>query len=375
MPQERQTQYAYVGSNSRIARNDGVDPAVAGISVYAVNPDSGELNLVQRVPSDNPFFFAFHPSESFLYAVNLVNDFGGERSGSVESYAVDRDSGQLSLINRVSAGGSDPCHLAVDPSGTYVTVANYGSASWTVLPIAEDGSLGDVVHVEERAGSGPNAARQEASHPHAITYDPTGSYLVGADLGTDKVIVFKLDAGNGRLKTVWEARLAPGAGPRHVAFNSDGTQLYVLNELNATITLFPFDASSGSIGEEIDTILTIQPEAVGPMTTAEIFLHPSGRFLFNSNRGQPISLTPESDAIVAFQVDQDTGKLRLIGHMMDEIGVPWNFAFDASARRLFAPNFKNDSITVYDIDLETGELKYTGVKYESPKPFCIIMSH
>jgi 6-phosphogluconolactonase (cycloisomerase 2 family) len=358
-----------------MARDLGADAAVAGISVYLVNSDTGELELVQQVGSDNPFFFAFHPSGAFIYAVNLTNDFEGEKSGSVEAYAVDPDSGTLTFLNRQATAGSDPCHLAVDPGGRFLTVANYGGASWSVLPIAEDGSLLPVTHEETRAGSGPNAARQDAPHPHAITYHPTGKFLIGADLGTDKVIVFRLDTGSGALKPVWEARLAPGAGPRHVAFNAEGNRLYVLNELNATITLFDFDVDSGAIGNEIQTILTVQPEAVGPMTTAEILLHPSGKFLFNTNRGQPISLTPESDSIVSFQIEEATGRLTLVGHMMEEVGVPWNIAFNAAGTKLYAPNFKNDSITIYDVDQNSGALTYTGIKYDSRKPFCIIMSH
>ena len=365
-------QFAYVGSNSRIARAAGEDPARAGISVYRVDEATGSLDLVQRLPSENPFFFAFHPSGSFAYVVNLINDFG-EQSGSVEAYAVDASTGELSFINRQSTSGSDPCHLAVDPGGRFLTVANYGGASWVVLPIEPDGSLGAVVHVEPRAGSGPNTQRQNASHPHAITYSPDGSFLVGADLGTDRVIVFRLDAGSGRLDTVGETSLAPGAGPRHVAFSADGTRLYVVNELNATITLFPFDPATGAIGAEIQTILTVQPEAVGPMTTAEIMLHPGGDFLYNSNRGQPASRTPESDAIVAYSVDQSSGELTLVGHMTEAIGVPWNFAFNRGGTRMFVPNFDLDTISVYDIDLESGALAYTGVRYETPKPFCVVM--
>lgn len=366
-------QYAYVGSNSRLSRQHGLGEEPYGLSVFAVDVDSGELEPVQRIASDNPFFVVFHPSGNFAYVVNLINDFEGQRAGSVEAYAVDRASGELSLLNRQSSIGSDPCHLAVDPGGRFLTVANYGGASWVVLPIAADGTLGEAVHEEKRVGSGPNEHRQDASHPHAITYTPDGRFLIGADLGTDRVIVFQLNTETGRLRTVTEARLAPGAGPRHVAFSADGTRLYVLNELNATITLFPFEPETGAIGAEVQTVLTIQPEAVGPMTTAEIRLHPSGRFLYNTNRGQPISLTPESDALVAFRIDEATGELTMIGHTMDEIGVPWNFAFNAAGTMLYAPNFKNDSITLYDIDLESGALTYTGLKNATPKPFCLIM--
>jgi 6-phosphogluconolactonase len=365
--------YAYVGSNSRIARENGGDPDTCGISVYAVNESSGSLQLVQQVPSDNPFFFTFHPSGSFAYVVNLIDDFEGAKSGSVEAYAVDPATGRLSFINRQATRGTSPCHLAIDSTGQYLVIANYGTGTWVVLPIASDGSLGEVVHEELRVGSGPNTQRQDASHPHAITADPSGKFLIAADLGTDRVIVFQLDTTTGRLRTITEAKLAPGAGPRHVAFNASGDRLYVLNELNATITLFGFDPETGAIGAEVQTILTIQPEAVGPMTTAEIFLHPSGEFLLNTNRGQPISITPESDAIVTFRVDQETGRLTLVGHTMDGIGVPWNFDFNRDGSRVYVPNFKNDTLTVYDFDLETGSLTKANLTVETPKPFCLIM--
>ncbi|MCC6792859.1 MAG: lactonase family protein [Thermomicrobiales bacterium] len=367
-------QFAYVGSDSRTAIAAGAEPDATGISVYSVDPESGALSLVQTVPSDNPFFFAFDPTGQFLYAVNVIGDYEGTESGSVEAYAIDPATGELTFLNRVSSGGAVAAQPAVDPTGSFVVVANYNGENVTVLPINPDGSLGEVVSSVTREGTGPNAARQEMSHPHAAVFDPGGDFVVVADLGTDEVIVYRLDLETGALTEVSVAGTAAGAGPRHVAFYADGTILYVVNELDATISVFAYDPASGTIGEELQTISTVPDPFEGTKSTAEIMIHPSGRFLYNSNRGQPDTTTPEGDAIVGFAIDPETGLLTLIGHTTDEIGVPWSFAFDASGRYLYAANYDGDSITQYAIDQETGELTNTGQTVDVPKPFVIQMS-
>jgi 6-phosphogluconolactonase (cycloisomerase 2 family) len=368
-------QFAYVGSDSRAAIEAGVDPATVGISVFAVDPDTGALTLVQTLPSDNPFFFAFDPTQRFLYAVNVIGDYEGEESGSVEAYAVDPESGELTFINRQSSQGSTAAHLAVDPSGKYLVVANYNGANIVVLPINADGSLEPVVSEVTRTGSGPNAERQDLPHPHAVTFDPAGNFIAAADLGTDQVVTYKLDTDSGELEQISEAATAPGAGPRHIAFNADGTLMYVINEMGATITVFAYDAETGAIGEEIQTISTVPDPFEGTKSTAEIFIHPSGKFLYNSNRGQPDATTPEGDAIVAYAIDPASGELTLIGHTVEDIGEPWSFAFDASGERLYAANYADDSITQFAIDQDTGELTPTGESTEIAKPYVIVLSH
>jgi 6-phosphogluconolactonase len=368
-------QFAYVGSDSRTAIDAGADPATVGISVFAVDPDSGALTPVQTVPSDNPFFFAFDPTQRFLYAVNVIGDYEGEESGSVEAYAVDPDTGELTFINRQSSQGSTAAHLAVDPSGKFLVVANYNGANIVVLPMNADGSLEPVVSEVARTGSGPNAERQDMPHPHAVTFDPAGSFIAAADLGTDQVVTYKIDTDSGELEQVSEASTAPGAGPRHIAFNADGTLMYVVNEMGATITIFAYDAETGTIGEEVQTISTAPDPFEGTKSTAEIFIHPSGKFLYNSNRGQPDATTPEGDAIVAFAIDPDSGELTLIGHTIEDIGVPGSFAFDASGERLYAANYADDAITQFAIDQDTGELTPTGESTEIAKPYVIVLSN
>lgn len=367
-------QFAYVGSDSRTAIADGADPSTVGISVFAVDPESGSLTLVQTLPSDNPFYFASDPTLRFLYAVNVIGDYEGEESGSVEAYAIDPATGELTFLNRQSSGGAVAAQPAVDPSGQYVVVANYNGANITVLPINPDGSLGEVVGTVERTGTGPNTARQDMPHPHAAVFDPAGSFIAVADLGTDEVLTYQLDIETGQLAEVSVATTAGGAGPRHVAFNADGTILYAVNELDATITVFAYDAATGTIGEEMQTISTVPDPFVGTKSTAEILIHPSGKFLYNSNRGQPDSTTPEGDAIVGFAIDPETGLLTLIGHTTEGIAVPWSFAFDATGQYLYAANYDGDSIVQFVIDQGTGELTVTGETTTVPKPFVIQMS-
>ncbi len=366
-------QFAYVGSDSRSAIAAGADPNAVGISVFTVDPSTGVLTHVQTVPSDNAFFFDFHPSGNLLYAVNVIGDYEGGTTGSVEAYQRDPATGMLTFINRVPSGGGTAAQPAVDPSGRWLIVANYGGENITVLPINEDGSLGDVVTGLSLEGSGPHE-RQDKSYPHAVVFDPSGNFIGVADLGGDQVLILALDGETGELSIVSEASSAPGAGPRHVAFNDAGTLMYVVNELNATIDVWEYDSATGTLGASIQTISTVPEPFEGTKSTAEIMIHPSGLFLYNSNRGQPDSTTPEGDAIVAYSIDQATGMLSLIGHTTEEIEVPWSFAFDASGTFLYAANYGDSSITQFTIDQTTGELTFTGNRTEVDIPFVIQMS-
>jgi 6-phosphogluconolactonase len=367
--------FAYVGSYTRAAAEAGADASHLGISVYAVDPATGTLSHVQTVPSDNPSFVALHPSRRFLYAVCENADFEGADSGAVEAYAIDPATGRLGFINRQSSAGSNSAHLAVDPTGDHVVVANYMGTNFAVLPINADGSLQPVSGTFANSGTGPNPARQEQPHPHATTFDPGGNFLATADLGIDKVQVFRLNHESGTLELVSEAATAPGAGPRHLAFNPDATIVYVLNELAATIIAFAYDAATGTIGAELQTISTVPEPFVGSKSTAEIFVHPSGKFLYSSNRGDPDSTTPEGDAIVAWAIDPFSGELTLIGYTIDEIEVPRNFALDPTGTWLYAANQESDTIVQYAIDQEHGELTPTGHVVETTKPVAIVFTN
>jgi 6-phosphogluconolactonase len=367
-----EARFAYVGAYTREAPGGGGTATPVGISVFAVAAGTGALSLVQTVPSDNPSFLALDPTESFLYAVNEIDDFEGGGNGSVEAYAIDPVTGETSLINREDAGGAIPAHLAVDPTGSDVVVAHYVGGNFTVLPIRDDGGVDPVSDSVENSGSGPNQERQEAPHPHAVVFDPVGGFAVTADLGIDKVQVFRLDTATGQLEQVSEASVAAGAGPRHLAFSPDASFLYVINELDATITVFAYDAATGQIGAEIQTISTVPADFDGTKSTAEIAVHPSGQFLYGSNRGMPDSTSPVADSVAGYSVDQTTGELTLIGHTTDGIDFPRNFAIDPTGTWLYVCNQQGDSIVQFAIDQATGELSPTGQVTTSPTPVCLV---
>ena len=294
--------FVYVGSYTKNPPGGGSNNPV-GLSVFRFDPATGALSPVQQVQSANPSFAALDPTRRFLYVINEIDDYEGQKSGSAEAYAIDPSTGMIKLLNRQSLNSPIPAHLAVDPTGHHLVVANYIGGDFVVLPIEADGRLGPVSGDIKDTGSGPNEKRQEAPHPHSVVFDPAGHFIAAADLGIDKVQVFRLT--DGGLAPVSEAPVAPGAGPRHIAFDVGGKRFYVVNELNATVTAFAYDAATGQIGRELQTVSTEPPGYSGPHSTAEIAVHPSGKFLYASNRGH--------NSIVGYRIDPSTGLLSVIG--------------------------------------------------------------
>jgi 6-phosphogluconolactonase len=324
--------YAYIGTYTRDAPGgDSGEAQSEGIYVAKVDQETGQLEPLQTVRSDNPSFLALAPDQRFLFAINEVADFEGKEVGSVEAYRIDEASGEIALINRQALPGPIPAHLAVDPSGQYLVVALYMGASYVVLPIGADGSLGAPVDEIAQQGSGPNKERQEAPHPHAVTFDPAGRYIATADLGIDKVESFELQ--EGKLAKVSEVAMEPGSGPRHVAFNPDGTMLYVINELNATIAALPYDADSGKLGEAIATVSTVPEDFPEAKSTAEIMVHPSGRFLYGSNRR--FSDHPAADSIAVYRLDE-RGVPERVQLVTEDIAFPRAFQLDPTGTWLYA---------------------------------------
>jgi 6-phosphogluconolactonase (cycloisomerase 2 family) len=369
------TQFAYVGSDSRSQAGAATPVAEpVGISVYSIDPATGALSLIQTLPSDNAFFFAFDQDQSHLYAVNVIGDYNGGTNGSVEAYARDAETGMLTFLNRVDSGGAVSAQPAVDPSGKWVVVANYSGANVTVFPINEDGSLGEMSSEVTREGTGPNAERQDQSRPHAAVFDPSGNFVAVADLGTDSVVTYAFDPATGTLTEASTVQSQPGSGPRHIAFNADGTIMYVVNELDATINVYAYDAATGAIGELLQTVSTVPDPFEGVKSTAEIAIHPSGQFLYNTNRGFEDTVTPEGDAVVAWAINPDDGTLTLVGHTTEEIGQSWSIAFDTGGANLYAANYTDGTVTQFAVDPATGALTYTGNRTDVPFPFVIAIS-
>ncbi len=362
--------YAYIGTYTHDAPGGDSGKAHSeGIYVAKVDQETGKLELVQTVTSDNPSFLALSPDQRFLFAINEIDDFEGKDAGSVEAYRIDQGSGKLALINREALPGPIPAHLQVDPSGKYLVVALYMGGSFAVFPIGADGSLGAPTDVVQQHGSGPNKERQEAPHPHAVMFDPAGRYIATADLGIDKVETFELQ--DGKLAKVSEVALPPGSGPRHLAFRPDGSMLYVISELKATVTALPYDADSGKLGEPVAAVSTVPDDFPAAKSTAEIMVHPSGKFLYGSNRR--FSDHPDADAIVVFKLDEK-GVPEREQFVTQDIAFPRAFQLDPTGKWLYACNQKGDTIVQFAIDQQTGKLTPTGNTAEVPTPVSLVFT-
>ncbi|MDF2441411.1 MAG: 6-phosphogluconolactonase [Abditibacteriota bacterium] len=336
-----------------------------GIYVYRLDSTSGRLSDTgQTADAKNPSFVAVHPSGRYLYSVSEVGDVDGKPGGGVSSYAIDAQTGGLTLLNQQSSRGSGPCHVAVDATGRLLTVANYGGGSIASLPIKADGSLDEAASFFQHTGSSVNPQRQKEPHAHSVTMDPANRFAFACDLGLDKILIHRLDAPKGQLipNDVPFATVHPGAGPRHFAFHPSSRFGYVINELDSTVSAMSYDAERGEL-REIQSISTLPAGFTGNSSCADIQIAPSGRFLYGSNRGH--------DSIVIYLIDETTGRLTLVGHQPTQGRTPRNFAIDPSGHFLLAANQDSNNIVVFRIDTETGGLTPTGQTIEVPAPVCV----
>lgn len=339
------------------------DKSSKGIYVGAFDPAEGRLSAIElAAEAARPSFLAIHPRRPLLYAVGEVADFQGRKTGVVRAFAIEA-SGKLRLLNEQPSGGAGPCHVAVEPGGRCVLVANYAGGSVASLPIEEDGRLKSPGSVVQHQGRGPNPRRQEGPHAHSINVDPTGRFALAPDLGCDKVFVYRLEAAAGRLvpHDPPAVTLAPGAGPRHLAFHPNGQFAYVINELNSTVTALAYDGAAGRL-QVLSSVSTLPPDFSGSNTTADIHVHPSGKFLYGSNRGH--------DSIALFAIAGD-GTLRPLGHQSTRGKTPRNFALDPSGQYLLAANQDSDTVALFRIDAQTGLLSPLGEPVAVPRPVCI----
>lgn len=312
----------------------------------------------------NPSFLALHPKLPRLYACGEVGGFAGGKGGAVSALAIDEASGRLTLLNQQSSGGAGPCHLSVDPAGRNVLVANYGGGSVAALPLDDEGRLKEPSAVVQHSGSSVHPTRQKGPHAHSVNLSPDGRFAFVADLGLDKLMIYRFDSAVGGLSAndPPNAAMAPGAGPRHFAMHPSGRFAFVINELNSTITSLAYDAASGGF-RAIDSVSTLPDEFDGRNTTAEVVVHPSGRFVYGSNRGH--------DSIAVFALDETTGRLTARGQTPCGGRTPRNFAIEPSGRFLLAANQDSDNVVVFRIDPENGALKAAGVELKAPTPVCV----
>lgn len=336
-----------------------------GIYLMEFNTRTGALTSKGlAAETKDPSFLAIHPNKKYLYAVGEVMEYQGKPSGAVTAFSIDPQNGKLTPLNSQPSGGTGPCHIVVDREGRCALVANYGGGSVASLPIRPDGKLGEPVSVIQHRGSSVNKSRQEAPHAHSINVDPANQFAFAADLGLDQVLIYRLDPTTCKL-TPHEppfATVAPGSGPRHFAFHPSGKYAYVINELLCTITAFRYDPAKGTL-TEIQTVTTLPHELRPGYTTAEVVVHPSGKFVYGSNRGH--------NSIAVFTVDEATGKLTPAGHQGQGIKTPRNFNVDPSGRFLLVGNQDGDSVSVFRIDAQSGALTPVGEPVSVPRPVCI----
>ncbi|MDT7687799.1 MAG: 6-phosphogluconolactonase [Acidobacteriota bacterium] len=313
----------------------------------------------------NPSYLTLDRRRRFLYAVNEVEEFEGARSGAVSAFAIDQATGGLRFLNQRASKGGATCYVTADNAGRFILVANYVGGNVAVLPVLKDGSLGDAVDVKQDSGSGPNRERQEGPHAHSVVLDRAGRFAYSCDLGTDRVMTYRFDARTGRLTPNAEqpfVALKPGAGPRHIIFHPVGRFVYVMNELDSTVTAFTRDGAKGTLRES-ETVSTLPANFAGANTGADLHVTPDGRFLFCSNRGH--------DSIASFRVDASTGGLRPLGHTHTGGKTPRNFAVDPTGRFLLVANQKSDNVVTFRLDPATGSLEPTGQTAAIPSPVCL----
>ena len=337
-----------------------------GIYVSRFDPTTGQLTAAELAAATvSPSFLAVHPSWRFLYAAGETGTLEGKRGGAVSAFSLDAKTGRLTLLNRQSSGGEGPCHLAVDQSGKCLLVANYGNGAIAALPIQADGALAEPGTVIQHQGSSVNPARQSGPHAHFITADPTDRFVLACDLGLDEVLVYRLDPAKATLVANDPpfASVKPGSGLRHLAFHPSGRFVFLISEMSSTLTVFAYDAKRGAL-KEVQTISTLPETFTGERSGAEVQVHPSGKFVYGSNRGH--------DSIAVFGFDPKRGHLTCLQHQATQGKMPRHFAIDPTAQWLLAENQESDSVVVFRVDATTGRLSPTGQRISVGAPVCAV---
>jgi 6-phosphogluconolactonase len=343
-------------------------PKSKGIYRARFDATTGKLSTAElAVAAPDPSFLAVPARGGFLYAIDEKSDPAKTPGRGVSAFALDRRTGALRLLNQQEVGGRGPAHVTLDATGRCVLVANYGAGSIASLPVAADGRLGPAASTIKHTGSGANPGRQKEPHAHMMLVSPDNRFALCADLGIDKVMIYQLDPAKATLTANSPAFAAvpPGSGPRHLVFHPNGRFVYVINEILCTMTVFRYEAANAAM-TELQTVSTLRAgETVQKgQSTAEVLIHPTGRFLYGSNRGH--------DTIVVYAVDPRSGKITLVQHEPTQGKTPRHFALDPTGKWLLAENQQSDSVVVFAIDTATGKLTPTGQTVEVPAPVCAV---
>lgn len=334
-----------------------------GIYVYRMDPNSGQLTFDSVAKGVvNPSFLAIHPQQNFLYVVNEVDNLDGQAVGGVSAFSIDPNSGELILMNRQSSHGTHPCYVSVEQTGRFALVANYTSGSIAMFPIRTDGRLDEASKVIQHSGSSVHPTRQTDPHAHCILPDPTNRFAIAVDLGLDKLLIYRMDLEQGKLHLHGETIIHAGAGPRHLTFHPNGEYAYLINELDSTIIAYRYHSEAGMF-EELQIVLALPKDYEGENFCADIHISPNGKHLYASSRGH--------DSIVFFTINENSGQLTYVNHTSTEGREPRNFAIDSSGSFLLAANQKTDSVVTFRIDPTSGQLTDTGYRAEVSMPVCV----
>jgi len=331
-----------------------------GIGVYRFDPGSGTLDHVDTATDIvNPSFLAISGDARFLYAVCEAE------GGAVTAFARDPKTGKLEELNRQPTHGAGPCYVSIDNSGRYVLVANYGGGSIAVLPIADDGSLQPATSAIQHEGSSVNPDRQQEAHAHMIAPAPDSRFVLATDLGMDEIITYKLGTDTGELTKSASTASNPGAGPRHFAFAPNDQTVYVINELDSTLTVYAFDDATGHLDPH-QTISALPDGYSEESWCAQVVVSPDGRFVYGSNRGH--------DSIVTWSVDQESGHLTTLGHTSTEGSYPRNFTLDPTGAWLLVANQNSDNLVTFRRDAQTGLLSEPVSNVAMPSAVALVFA-
>ena len=392
--------YAFVGTwASDLHVENNSKSSSGGIHVFSLDQENGQLTYLSNVSSDvNAGILCISPDQQYLYSVNERKDLDGIQGngGGVCSYAIEPKTGSLRFINSTQSMGAYPCYITIDGTGSYVFVCNHGhhtdvitrviknndekfvvkaqydEGNVVMFPVREDGGLGDACDVKLLTGSSVDPFFQATAHPHSVNVDPSSTYVIACDKGADKIVIYKINYGRQKLVPNVPPYLAtlPGTGPRHLAFHPSLPYLFVNNETNSSISSYLFDSNTGDL-VFVDSQTTIPADYVpadpydqfARNQTADIQVHPNGRFVCVSNRGH--------NSIATYQIDEVSAKLSLVGYTPTRGEIPRAIGFDPSGRYLFVANQRTGNIVSFLVDTESGNLKPTGTTTHISNPVCI----
>ena len=347
--------FAYFGSYT-----EGT-AAGEGIYLYRFNARNGVMTKSGlAIKALNPMFLTVHPNQKYLYAVNLHPG----KEGQVSAFKINRKTGRLKLLNQVSAGGVTSCYLSINSEGKMLAVANYSSGNTVSFPVNKDGTVGQAASIIQHHGSSIDPSFQDRPHAHSSIFSPNNRFVIAADVGTDEVYTYRANPITAKIEPhdPSATKVKPGSGPRHLVFHPSGQFCYVINEAGNTVIVFKWIEETGVL-EKMQMIATVPLDFKGTSHTAEIVVHPSGKFLFGSNRGH--------DSIVVFSIDPISGILTTVEYQSSEGNFPTNFNLDPTGSFLFAANERSDSVVTFSVNQDSGHLTPTKQVLTIPNPACL----